>query len=104
MITLITGLPGTGKTTYAVSSLSKVKDRVVCFSGIPLTDEGKALGWLEVEKWTDAPEGALIVIDEAQRLFRPTQAGKAPAILVPSGLPADWQGLSFTQEGARRVL
>lgn len=77
MITLITGLPGAGKTTYAMSSVSKVKDRIVCFSGIPLTDEGKALGWLEVEKWTDSPEGALIVIDEAQRLFRPTQAGKA---------------------------
>lgn len=77
MITLITGLPGAGKTTYAMSMLKKVQDRIVCFSGIPLTDEGKALGWLEVEKWTDSPEGALVVIDEAQRLFRPTQAGKA---------------------------
>lgn len=77
MITLITGLPGAGKTTYAMSMIKKVKDRIVCFSGIPLTEEGKALGWLEVEKWTDSPEGSLVVIDEAQRLFRPTQVGKA---------------------------
>lgn len=76
MITLITGLPGSGKTTYLMSEALKIKDRIVAFSGINLTAKGKALGFLEVQTWNEAPDGAVVVVDEAQRVFRPTQVGK----------------------------
>lgn len=77
MITLITGAPGNGKTVYAVWYAARealAQGRAVYVSGIPeltlpvtvLTDE-------EVRNWPETvPDGALIIIDEVQRVWRPT--------------------------------
>lgn len=78
MITLATGLPGAGKTLYTIAfvkALSEREQRPVFYSGI----KDLALPWHEIdaEKWIDCPDGAIIVIDECQRLFRPRGNGAA---------------------------
>lgn len=77
MLTKITGLPGNGKTLYAIKYVkewSERENRPVFYSGIP---ELK-LPWTEVEpeKWFDCPPNSIILIDEAQRVFRPRSMGK----------------------------
>jgi hypothetical protein len=77
VITLITGQPGAGKTLFAlqfVRELVAKEQRPVYFSGI----KDLRLAWLELEKpeeWFQVPQGAIVVIDEAQRIFRPRGAG-----------------------------
>lgn len=78
-ITLVTGLPGHGKTLY---TLARFKDeaekagRRVFYSGIP---DLKVPGWEEfdVEKWEDLPAGSLCILDEAQFKF-PTRGRGTP--------------------------
>lgn len=76
MLNLITAVPGSGKTLYVLKTVSdqaKRDNRQVYYSGIPLTDAGKAeLEWIELEdpeKWFELPAGAIIIIDECQRIF-----------------------------------
>jgi hypothetical protein len=83
MIYLITGLPGNGKTLYTlwhVKERAERESRQVFYSGIP---ELKIDSWVEFEKpelWNELPDGAIIVIDEAQRAFRPRPGrGDPPA-------------------------
>ncbi len=77
VITLTTGVPGSGKTLYTlnyVKALSEKEGRPVYYSGIAQL----ALSWHEIESpelWFELPEGAIIVVDEAQRLFRPRGQG-----------------------------
>lgn len=84
MIDLITGLPGNCKTLYTIAWLrdfAKKENRQVFYSGIPLTDQGKEeLGWIEIDplKWMDAPPNSIVVIDEAQRVFRNRTLGTVP--------------------------
>lgn len=103
MLTIITGTPGAGKTAYAVSQLDELirrgSGRPVVVMGIPelrLPHEVAP----PVEQWTrrvptaeDAsileaefvfPEGALVIIDEAQKVFRP----RSPAAKVPDHVSA----------------
>lgn len=78
MITLTTGQPGAGKTLftlYQVKALADKESRQVYYSGIP---ELKIPGWIELENgedWHKQPAGAIIVIDEGQRIFRPRGNG-----------------------------
>lgn len=79
MITLITGLPGACKTLYTlnyVKAKAEKEGRPVYYNGIPeLT-----LPWEMIddpEKWYELPEGAIIVIDECQRVFRPRASSAA---------------------------
>lgn len=70
MITVITGLPGNGKTLYAlytVKAYSEKENREVYYSGI----KDLRLPWTEIkaEEWASCPTGAIIVIDEAQFVF-----------------------------------
>lgn len=79
MITLITGVPGSGKTLRAlaeVKALAEKDSRPVYYSGI----NELALSWLEIDpsKWFEAESGAIIVIDECQTVFRPR--GNAAAV------------------------
>lgn len=78
MITLLTGAPGTGKTAAVVDLLRTVgADRPLFVFGlnglklahVPLEDPTK---WME-----EVPDGAAIVIDEVQQVWRPRGPGKA---------------------------
>ena len=94
MITLITGVPGSGKTLSVVSDLAKkVKkewaDRKIFTHGIPeLTiptekiPEGHDIKDMNV--WLQYPEnnGSVVIIDEAQNIFPPRSAGSKTPELV----------------------
>lgn len=76
MLVLVTGLPGSGKTLFTIDWLIKKAEkegRQVYYSGI--TD--LKLPWIEhdPEKWMELPPNSIIVIDEAQRIFRPRASG-----------------------------
>ncbi len=79
MITLITGVPGSGKTLYALHHIKKraeTENRQVYCHGI----KGLALPWNDLEDpkaWDGLPDGSIIVIDECQSVFRPRGAGSA---------------------------
>lgn len=84
MINLITGVPGSGKTLKMISDLmnrNDLKNRPLYLDGIPDVNpsiipnlpipEGETMQtW---HKW--APTGAILVIDECQRVFRPRPSG-----------------------------
>lgn len=84
MLYLITGVPGSGKTLKMISDLmtrKDLKDRPLYLDGIPEVNgeiipnlpipEGETMQtW---HKW--APPGAILVIDECQRVFRPRPSG-----------------------------
>jgi zona occludens toxin len=79
-ITLITGLPGHGKTLYAlkwVSELAAKDGRVVFHNGI----RGLKLPWVkwEPERWQELEAGAVMVIDECQSVFPVRGRGQPPA-------------------------
>lgn len=77
MIENVTGLPGSGKTLITlvrVKELAEKENRPVYFNGIP----DLKLPWIELDKgedWYKVPPGSIVVIDEAQRVFRPRAAG-----------------------------
>lgn len=84
MLYLYTGVPGAGKTLLAVSNLVKrkdFKDRPIFVDGIKDLDHDK-INYFDIpegesvqtwHKW--APPGAIIVVDECQRIFRPRPSG-----------------------------
>ncbi|MDO4226828.1 zonular occludens toxin family protein [Neisseria sp.] len=84
MLYLYTGVPGAGKTLYAVSNLAKrkdFKDRPIFVDGIKDLDREK-IPYLDIpegesiQTWPNwAPPGAIIVVDECQRIFRPRPSG-----------------------------
>ena len=94
MITLITGVPGSGKTLSVVSDLAKkVKKewagRKIFTHGIPeLTiptekiPEGHSINDMNV--WLQYPEnnGSVVIIDEAQNIFPPRSSGSKTPELV----------------------
>lgn len=78
-ITLVTGLPGHGKTLYSLvrwKGEAERDQREVFHNGI----KGLKLDWREHEplEWFKLPAGALMVIDEAQRVFRSRVRGSEP--------------------------
>jgi len=84
MIELITGLPGNGKTLYTISMLKKraeQENRPVFYHGIPeLT-----LNWEHLEDprtWASCPPNSIVVIDEAQKIFRNRSMGATPPQFV----------------------
>jgi len=94
MIELRTGLPGAGKTLLTiveVTERARKEKRPIYYSGIR---DLVAPGWVEfgrvvdearphltdASEWYKLPKGAIIVIDECQRLFRPRHfAREVPA-------------------------
>lgn len=91
MITLITGVPGAGKTLFTVANILKVAvdlneklkakgepERRIFVEGIPdlVLPYEEPLGDIrEWHKWL--PDGALLIIDEIQRFWRPAGSGQA---------------------------
>lgn len=87
MITLTTGVPGSGKTLYTIAQVLKKVEadnkalaecgkppRNVYYSGIA----DLKLPWIELDdakQWDDCETGAVIIIDECQRVFRPRGTG-----------------------------
>lgn len=70
MITLITGLPGNGKTLFAlwyIKQKAEKENREVYYHNI----KDLTLPWevFEAEKWMDLPHGSIIVMDECQFVF-----------------------------------
>lgn len=98
MIVLFTGVPGSGKTSKVVSDLAKIKNRPIFAMGIPdLKIPHQPVP--PVKEWTrlepspeDAnilkpvfnfPANSIIVIDEAQNVYRPRASGtKVPDIVA----------------------
>lgn len=91
MIVLITGAPGAGKSAYLVSELMRLREsephRPLFVGGVPeLTLEHEVLPppdqWVEAAETANGwrwkfPDGAVLVLDEAQSVFRPRAAGAA---------------------------
>lgn len=84
MIYLITGLPGSGKTLHMVSMLANredLKNRPLYIDGIPELDAEKIPHNALPENCSGAnwhewlPTGAVLVIDECQRYWRPRANG-----------------------------
>jgi len=75
MITLFTGAPGAGKTASMVDFLSKLPgDRPIYVDGL----NGLTLPHTVVDanNWhKDLPDGAILVVDEVQRVWRPRGSG-----------------------------
>lgn len=72
-VTAITGLPGNGKTLYTICMVkekAEKENRQVYYSGIEILDK-EALPWIEIEpkEWFKVPAGAIIVMDEAHKVF-----------------------------------
>lgn len=99
MLTLITGLPGNGKTLFLlplVEKLRKESARDVYYWNIPQLQlpwkplgDASTFGQKGVEpdasqakKWYELPDGAIIVIDECQKLFRVRPQGSVVPKLV----------------------
>jgi zona occludens toxin len=98
-IELITGLPGNGKTLYAIKYVkewSERDSRPVFYHGIALGDD-LASKWTKIdpEKWFEAPPGAIIIIDECQIIFRPRSLGKEPPAHVSKLETIRHQGLNM---------
>jgi len=89
MITLITGVPGAGKTARLVDELfflvETQPDRAVFVSGVPDLIVPHEMLPEDAAKWTkrddtggihfDFPVKSIVVIDEAQRYYRPRPVG-----------------------------
>ncbi|MFG6485218.1 zonular occludens toxin domain-containing protein [Roseateles sp. BYS78W] len=79
-ITLVTGLPGHGKTLYTLArwkAEAEKAGRPVFHNSIP----GLQIpGWqpFEVKDWEQLPAGALLIVDEAQFAFPVTGRGQTP--------------------------
>lgn len=99
MITLITGVPGAGKTLYAVDQILQPEakaGRQLFVDGIPdlLITHEPAPDPMDWPSW--APQGAHIVIDEVQRIWRPESAGKVVPPSIAELETHRHRGLDFT--------
>lgn len=80
MIHLITGQPGAGKTLFTLVTVrerAEREGRTVYYSGIA---DCRVPGWIEIEdatRWHELPPKSIVLIDEAQRVFRPRATGAA---------------------------
>lgn len=92
MITLITGLPGNGKTLFALDHVLRLSHpkggevRPVFYARIPEVN----LPWTQIDAfdWASCPAGSIVVIDEAQKANTPDDP-KAPTLfgVRPRGAP-----------------
>lgn len=84
MITIITGTPGSGKTALCVDLIIReYKDRLIYNDGL----EGLQIDHQTIDamEWHEtAPDGALIIVDEVQRKWRP----RGPSAKVPDSVAA----------------
>jgi zona occludens toxin (predicted ATPase) len=95
VITLLTGAPGAGKTALLVEWLRTIyADRPIYVHGL----NGLLLPHQPVDanRWhLDVPDGALVVIDEVQQVWRPRGPGHAPAESVKELETHRHRGIDF---------
>lgn len=72
-VILITGLPGEGKTLYAVSNYCKGKSSVFT-AGL----KGSVFPEVDATKWYETPSGSVVVVDEAWKWFAPKNPTQEP--------------------------
>lgn len=82
-ITLVTGLPGHGKTLYTLARYKEEAEkdqRPVFHNGIK---DLNIPGWQEwdVNNWQDLPAGALLIVDECQFIFPVRGRGQPPEFI-----------------------
>ena len=82
-ITLITGLPGHGKTLYTLfrwRQESEKESRPVFYSGIKINPDGPLRHWQEwkVEDWEKLPPKSIFIVDEAQFAMKVQGRGMQP--------------------------
>lgn len=81
MIYLRTGLPGAGKTLMTLAEVRERatrENRPVFYAGIEILKPDEFPGWQLMDdpaKWYECPDGAIIVHDECQTLYRPRGNG-----------------------------
>lgn len=81
MIYLHTGQPGAGKTLFTlaiVKERAEKEQRPVFYYGIEILKPEAFPNWHRLDdpaKWMDCPDGAIIVHDECQGLYRPRGTG-----------------------------
>lgn len=89
MIGAYTGLPGSGKTLKLITDVivpGKLAGRPIYVYGIDsLSDDLGCIPLDDPQKWFDCPDGAIICIDEAQKVFRPRPAGSPVPDYVSAG-------------------
>lgn len=82
MFVIVTGAPGSSKTSHVIDRFMGVKDRPIFYRGI----KDLTLPWTEFTdeqtlNWPDhLPDGAVLIVDEAQKLWR----------VRPSTKPVPW--------------
>lgn len=80
-IKLYTGLPGAGKSLSLVDELRQMRQRepgrLVFAFGIDGLKEGLAQP-CDPRKWEDLPDGSIVVVDEAQKVWPSRRAGDPP--------------------------
>lgn len=82
-ISLITGLPGSGKTLRAVGFIKRAIEAgevvFVCnLNGLKLPH----IPFEDPRKWEEIPAGSVLVVDEAQQFFRTRRGGDPPPYLT----------------------
>lgn len=78
MLAIVTGLPGAAKTLYTLSTLINLfKDRQVYIYNIPDIDHEffGSQPLTDPDNWYELPDGAVIIMDEAQEVFPLRMAG-----------------------------
>ncbi|UXY14086.1 zonular occludens toxin domain-containing protein [Chitiniphilus purpureus] len=86
--TLITGLQGNGKTLWVVSELAKLASKLsgddppIYVHGIKELTINRTASLLDPHRWHEVENGALVVIDEAQKIFptRPNGSARPPKV------------------------
>ena len=94
---IVTGLPGASKTLHTIQHVEEFRKktgRPVYYAGI----KDLKLPWEEIDptKWMETPEGSVIVIDEAQQVFRPSSVNKDPQPWIT--------GLETIRHGGRNMV
>src|SRR4249919_828308 len=82
-ITLLTGLPGSGKTQRMVKFLKEAHERgellfVSNLNGLKLPHSVCT----NPRDWRSLPAGSILVVDEAQEFFRTRRGGEAPEYIT----------------------
>lgn len=83
-ITLLTGLPGSGKTLRTVwwilDAIRRGEMVFVCnINGINVPG---VIPWDDPTRWRELPPGSVLVVDEAQQFFRARRGGEPPEYLT----------------------